>query len=202
MNTSSHTRSLKLCLIVVFVAAALAGCSGEAIDPPAKAGHNASAKHEEPARPGNTKLGVPTSLSSEHKELHEQLEAAVNSGGKTGAAAKVVEERLSEHFKKEEEYALPQLALLEELAAGRVPQDVDRAIDLSDKLKLDMPAMLSEHKGIVEALDALERSATEENKAQAVLFTEKLKNHALTEEQVMYPAAILVGEYLKLKRMP
>jgi hypothetical protein len=29
---------------------------------------------------------------------------------------------------------------------------------------------------------------------------EKLKLHAQTEEEVLYPAAILIGEYLKLKR--
>jgi hemerythrin-like domain-containing protein len=62
-----------------------------------------------------------------------------------------------------------------------------------------MPKMLDEHKAIVGALDALARAAKEENKIQTVAFTEKLKAHAQTEEQVMYPAAILVGEYLKLK---
>jgi hypothetical protein len=30
-------------------------------------------------------------------------------------------------------------------------------------------------------------------------FAEKLALHAKTEEDVLYPAAILVGEYLKLK---
>jgi hypothetical protein len=30
-------------------------------------------------------------------------------------------------------------------------------------------------------------------------FAEKLMLHAKTEEEVLYPAAILVGEYLKLK---
>jgi len=34
---------------------------------------------------------------------------------------------------------------------------------------------------------------------QAISFSEKLSAHAQNEEQVMYPAAILVGEYLKLK---
>jgi len=30
-------------------------------------------------------------------------------------------------------------------------------------------------------------------------FAEKLMLHAQTEEEVLYPAAILVGEYLKVK---
>jgi len=38
-----------------------------------------------------------------------------------------------------------------------------------------------------------------ENKPQYAEFSEKLILHAQTEEEVMYPAAILVGEYIKLK---
>ena len=74
-----------------------------------------------------------------------------------------------------------------------------RAIDLSDRLKADMPKMLEEHKAIVEALNALKEAAKTENKKQAISFAEHLLAHAQNEEQVMYPAAILVGEYLKLK---
>lgn len=145
------------------------------------------------------KPAVPSSIAAEHKELHEQLEIAVKSGGKTGEAAKAVEERLKVHFEKEEEFALPQLGLLSHLAMNHLSDDMKQAIELSDKLKAEMPKMLEEHKGIVEALDALEKAGKEENKPQAVEFAEKLKAHALNEEQIMYPAAILVGEYLKLK---
>ncbi len=38
-----------------------------------------------------------------------------------------------------------------------------------------------------------------ENKEEYVRVAEKLLLHAQTEEQVLYPAAILIGEYLKLK---
>ena len=76
------------------------------------------------------------------------------------------------------------------------------AIELSDRLKADMPKMLEEHKGIVEALNALKEAAKTENKTQAISFAEHLSAHAQNEEQVMYPAAILVGEYLKLKLKP
>lgn len=37
-----------------------------------------------------------------------------------------------------------------------------------------------------------------EHKPQAERLAEELMHHAQTEEQVMYPAAMLVGEYLKL----
>jgi hypothetical protein len=41
--------------------------------------------------------------------------------------------------------------------------------------------------------------ARNENQAQVVEFAEKLKLHAKTEEEVTYPTALLIGEYLKLK---
>ena len=59
--------------------------------------------------------------------------------------------------------------------------------------------MLEEHKMIIEALHNLITASRNENKSQYVEFAEKLMLHAQTEEEVMYPAAILVGEYIKLK---
>ena len=184
--------------------AALAGCANQAGNQPTVSDRNTTANNQsaKPHEEGKTKLGPPSAIVAEHREIHEQLEAAMKAGGKTGDAAKAVEERLGEHFKKEEEYALPQLGLLADLAEGRMPSEAKRAIELSDKLKAEMPKMLQEHKGIVEALDALAKAASEEKNQPALEFVEKLRAHAQTEEQVMYPTAILVGEYLKLRSQP
>jgi len=57
--------------------------------------------------------------------------------------------------------------------------------------------MLSEHRDIVAALDKLEKAARAEGQAEYVEFAEKLKLHATTEEEVSYPTAILIGEYVK-----
>lgn len=188
-------------LILATFALAIGACANQAANQAGNQSATANKDSNEHAKKQemDIKLDVPGSIAAEHKELHEQLEAAVKSGGKTGEAAKTVEERLKAHFEKEEEFALPQLSLLSHLSMGHVPKDAKKAIELSDKLKADLPKMLEEHKGIVEALDLLEKAAKEENKPQAAEFTAKLKAHALNEEQVMYPAAILVGEYLKLK---
>ncbi len=181
----------------------LSGCS---TTPPAAANTaNAAPKAAEDhsghtVTTGTGELKVPAALAAEHEEIHEQLAEAIKSGGKTGEAAKLVEERLGAHFKGEEEYALPQLGLLVPLSEGKSPADAKRAIELSDKLKAELPKMLEAHKGIVDALDKLIAVAREENKTQPVEFAETLKAHAQSEEQITYPAAILVGEYLKLKK--
>lgn len=152
-------------------------------------------------REKNVKLQIPipNSISDEHKDLHRQLEKAIESGGRTSETAKIVAERLHSHFNKEEEYALPQLGLLSQLAQGKASEDMRDAITLADRLKADLPQMLEEHKAIVDALDELEKAAKSENKTAAAEFTAKLRMHAQNEEEVMYPAAILVGEYLKLR---
>jgi hemerythrin-like domain-containing protein len=190
--------------VVVFTA----GCADQPIAPAAN--QSAAADRESHTNSSSTaglyegqaKLGVPKIIEEEHQALHEELETAIKAGGKTGEAAKLVEERLSSHFKKEEEYALPQLGLLAELATGRISPDAKSAIELSDKLKAELPKMLEEHKAIVGALDVLKKAATEEKSEVGLKFVETLSHHAVNEEQVTYPAAILVGEYLKLKSQP
>ena len=59
--------------------------------------------------------------------------------------------------------------------------------------------MLKEHREIVARLKILTEATLKENKLDYVQFAEKLMMHAQTEEEVLYPAAILVGEYLKLQ---
>ena len=70
---------------------------------------------------------------------------------------------------------------------------------MTERLKADLPHMIEEHNGIVIALDNLIEVAKKESKEQIVQFAEKLKLHAKTEEEVLYPTAILIGEYLKLR---
>ena len=100
---------------------------------------------------------------------------------------------------KEEEYALPPLGLLPALALGKVSADMKAAVDMTDKLRADLGHMLLEHEEIVEALKALTEAAKREEKDEFVHFAEKLTLHAKTEEEVLYPASILVGEYLRLR---
>ena len=144
-------------------------------------------------------LEIPTALKREHEKLHADLAAATKLAGKTGAAAKQVAAVLHEHFVSEEQFALPPLALLAPIADGRATSDMRPVVELTDRLKREMPRMLSEHQAIVKALEELGRAAAAERHPEVSRFVEELKAHAQTEEQVLYPAAILVGELVKLK---
>ncbi len=142
---------------------------------------------------------IPRSLKLEHEELHAELARATRAGGKTGESAKAVANILHPHFIKEEEYALPPLGLLSVLAEGKAIPEVRAVIKMTDRLKSEHNQMLEEHKTIVSALKNLMDAARGENKMEYVRFAEKLTLHAQNEEEVLYPAAILVGEYMKLK---
>jgi hemerythrin superfamily protein len=141
---------------------------------------------------------IPTTLKIEHEKLHADLAAATRLSGKTGEAAKQVAAVLHEHFLSEEEFALPPLGLLAPIAEGRATPDMQKVVVLTDRLKAEMPRMLGEHKAIVRALDELGLAARAENHPEVNRFVDELTMHAQNEEQVLYPAAILVGEYLKL----
>lgn len=145
------------------------------------------------------KFIIPQSLKTEHDELHAQLIEATRAGGKTADAAIALALVLHPHFLKEEEYALPPLGLLSSLAKGKTTQEMSDVLCLIERLKADLPSMLKEHKEINFAIQKLSEAAKSENKAKYAEFAEKLALHARNEEEVLYPAAILVGEYLKTR---
>jgi len=144
-------------------------------------------------------IKIPESLKLEHEELHRQLAEATKVGGKIADAAKFVAQTLHPHFVSEEEFAIPPLGILHQLAEGNIEGDMKEVLKMTDKLKVELPKMLEEHKAIVAALDKLVKVAKEENKPEYSVFAEKLKLHARTEEEVTYPTALLIGEYIKLR---
>jgi hypothetical protein len=142
---------------------------------------------------------TPRALVVEHEELHAELETALPAGGPVGAAAQKVADALHKHFEAEDRYALPPLGLLRPLAEGRLDPEMVGVLSLTDRLKADLPQMLAEHREITAALEELSAAARQAGQERYAQFAEKLRLHAQLEEEVSYPAALLVGEYLKLK---
>ena len=145
------------------------------------------------------KFQIPTSLKLEHEELHAELARATKAGGKTGEAAKAVAAVLHNHFLKEEEFALPPIGLLAPVARGEIDKEMRAVLTMTDRLKAELPEMLREHQAVVAALEELSAAAQKEKLPEHARFAEKLMLHAKTEEEVLYPADVLIGEYLKLK---
>lgn len=145
------------------------------------------------------KFEIPRPLKAEHEALHNMLRKATNEPGELGDAAKAVAKLMHPHFVKEEEYALPPLGLLRDLAQGTVTPDMKAVLELTDKLKADLHQMLEEHKSIVAALEKLSAAAKKGGKTEYAEFADALMLHAQTEEEVSYPTAILIGEYVREK---
>ena len=143
------------------------------------------------------KFQTPPSLKAEHEELHGELARATKSGGRTGEAAAAVARLMHPHFVKEEDYALPPLGLLSALASGKLDDEMAAVLPLTDTLERELPRMLAEHKAIVAALARLSEAAAAEGKPEYARFAEKLIAHARAEEEVAYPAALLVGRYIR-----
>lgn len=142
---------------------------------------------------------IPQPLRAEHAELHAELADAMRAGGRIREAAEEVGKRLHPHFIREEEIALPPLGLLAPLARGDVVPGMADVFALTDRLEAELPGMLAEHQQIMAALGDLVDAANAEKKPKYARFAEKLMSHARTEEEVLYPAALLVGRYLKLR---
>jgi|RhiMetdeSRZDD1v2_1073273.scaffolds.fasta_scaffold63471_2 iron-sulfur cluster repair protein YtfE (RIC family) len=149
----------------------------------------------------NTILVKPSSLEAEHKEVHGKLEKIVSSSGDTANVAKQVQSILQPHFEKEEQLSIPVLGALQPYVNGTLTEEAkNQAIQKSKQFKQEYPTMLQEHKQIVVALDNLENTAMNENRQDVISFIADLKSHAMNEEQITYPATIVIGELLELKK--
>ena len=144
-------------------------------------------------------ISIPQSLQTEHEEIHNALEDATRVPGRVGAAAKELAVVLHPHFERENQIALPPLGLLAPLAAGKTPAGLQEALAMTDALRKELPRMLEEHKRIRAATEKLRIAAREEKAPAHEQLAVTLAAHAQTEEEVLYPAAILVGDIIRAR---
>jgi hypothetical protein len=116
-----------------------------------------------------------------------------------GVAAKELAAVLHPHFVREEEIALPPLGILASLSAGeRIPASIlSEVATMTAALRSELPKMLEEHKAIRAAVDRLRAAARAEHAPTVEKLAEQQALHAQTEEEVLYPAAILVGVIIR-----
>jgi iron-sulfur cluster repair protein YtfE (RIC family) len=148
------------------------------------------------------KFTIPLPLQREHEALHVRLRQATQAGGEVGEAATTLARLMHPHFVKEDQIALPPLGLLVALARGDLTAEMADVLKLTDQLEAELPQMLEEHRGIVTALDALRECAERAGRADIVAFAHELAEHARIEEEVMYPAAVLVGQVVRQRLGP
>jgi len=146
-----------------------------------------------------SQIRVPESMRVEHAEIHDALVRATKAPGRVGAAARELAAILHPHFVREEEIALPPLVLLAPLARGEVTPEMREVLPLTDALRHELPRMLEEHAAIRAATSRLGEVARAEGNAEVVLLTENLARHAQSEEELFYPAAVLIGDLVRAR---
>ncbi|HET9986078.1 MAG TPA: hemerythrin domain-containing protein [Longimicrobiales bacterium] len=147
-------------------------------------------------------IEIPESLRAEHREIHAALERATKTPGRVGEAARELAKVLHPHFQREEEIALPPLGLLAPLARGEFSAAMLGVLPMTDSLRAELPRMLQEHVAIHAATIRLGEVARAEHNAPVAHLAEQLAAHAKSEEELFYPAAVLVGEIVRARSSP
>ncbi len=138
-------------------------------------------------------------MRGEHNQIHASLEKLPHASGKVGEAAKELELGVRPHLFREEKFVMPQLGILRDLALGEAAGDLSWVIPLSEELKKQFPQMQSDHKAIVKYADKLFLAAESEGDQGTMVFVKHLKAHVQDEEDIVYPAAMLAGQFIKMK---
>jgi hypothetical protein len=142
---------------------------------------------------------VPDSLKSAHDSIHATLKRAMGEPGRIGEAARAVARILDGHALREEKFALRPLGLLKGLAKGELPPkfELDEVVRLTEGLQRELPTMLDEHRQIAAAVRLLAQVATGEGKLEYVALAGEWTAHAQLEEDVLYPAALVIGAFAR-----
>lgn len=141
-------------------------------------------------------LKMPDSLRARHEAFHAEFVKATQETGKVGDADRAIEKVGATHFAKAKDAFAP-LGLLPQLAEGKVTPEMRVAIQMAEKLRSGLRQIHGEHRELVAGLKSLAEAAKEEGKTDYVRFAERLTLHIQEEEEVLYPAVLLVGDYVK-----
>lgn len=144
------------------------------------------------------KLSLPEPLQFSHAQLKAALSETLQAGGQTMIAAEAVAQLFEPHLRKESGEVLRILGLLEPLARDAIEVAEDSS-ELND-LEANESSLHQEHAALIVAVEKLRTAAREEGADAVLEFAERLLMRIRLDEEIFYPAAILIRNYLRLKR--
>ena len=142
---------------------------------------------------------IPMSLVQEHAELNTALNAAAALPGETGAAARRVLALITPHMREEQRRVFPFLNLLPMLGKQQIEPWMAELLPLADRLRGDIETLTRAHAPIRNALDDLSVVAWREGHQEYAFLAGRIRQHIQMEEEILYPAALVVSDYLRLK---
>lgn len=143
------------------------------------------------------KLQVPKSVVHGHANLILEMNEIISMGGRVGNKASQLRDTMVPHFKKEEEYALPPLGLLLAFSEQNWEINSEEAIKMAENLELRLSEMKDDHQDIIVVVNELTAIGEEEGNFIVKMFVKNIILHMELEDEVLYPATILIGNYLK-----
>lgn len=155
----------------------------------------------EPAQTAAPQREIPQSLIFEHGETLDRLTALAKRPGKVGAAASRALGLFKRHTAREMEYILPPLALLPDMADGKVTPDMAWALVMCDRVKADREQIFQEHTQVTDAMNALLVAGEEAHDQDAIEFARSAAGDSLNDIEVLEPTVLLIGDYLR-SRLP
>jgi hypothetical protein len=142
---------------------------------------------------------IPQAMRVEHDNTLQQLTALSQRHGPVGVEARKALALFKAHLAREEEFILPPLTLLHDLADGKVSPDMKWAIPMSDRVKAEREKTFQEHTQITDAMSALAAAARKAHDAAALDFAQAAVADSLTDLELIEPMSIVIGDYLKAK---
>ncbi len=144
-------------------------------------------------------LVVPQSLKLEHEAVVDELARLESQGGAVGAAAGKALSLAKTHFAKESEFVFPPLSILPALSEGRTDPDMKAAIGMAERAKAAQAELRSEHVEITSLMNELIAAGKADNNQELMSFASRVAAHSLNEIEVLLPATIVIGDYLRGK---
>jgi hypothetical protein len=151
------------------------------------------------AQPGKD---IPPSEAMEHEGDIAALTKLAARPGPVGVAAKNLIDLLKPHMEAEDEFILPPLVLLPQLAAGKATPDMRWAIAMADRLKAEEGNVRAMHQGLTEAFIALKDAGEQEHDASVEGFASDLAADDLADVDITEPTVLMIGDWLRLKLPP
>jgi hypothetical protein len=145
---------------------------------------------------------APGSMKAQHEEIVQGLSRYATQGTPTAPAAEKVLDLMRPHLQKEEELVFPLLSLLPDVSEGRITADMSFAIAAADRLKEEREALFDQHAEIQSAVGDLISAGEDANERDLVDFASRVAAHAMSEVEILEPAAVLVGDAVRQQLAP
>jgi hypothetical protein len=145
---------------------------------------------------------IPQSLVYEHQDTMERLKALSARPGRVGEAAQRALELFKRHTQREQDYILPPLTLLPDIADGHVTPDMQWALDMADRVRADRELIFQEHTEVTDVLNALLMAGEDAHDQEAVDFARSAAADSLNDIEILEPTVVMIGDVLRAKLAP